>query len=348
MLVASGARRPFSVRYLPDRSEMIDGHRGQSTANGSKAAPVEDQDAPEPVAAASPGPTAAAGPANASPGRGIRNGFGVGERLVRRGISANQVTCVGVLLAAATGACIGLGIFWAGTVLLTVGGLMDTLDGVVAKAAGTASKKGAFFDSVADRVSDALIFAGVAWYLASGSDPRLSVLPFAIVGVSALISYERAKAESLGYDARGGLMERAERLILLGVALLGHVVFGQVVFVSLLSLLLALSAVTAVQRFARVWRQASPEVAVAEARGAWRRGRVESRWQAWREPRTVGTRRRTTTPSRVRARRRDEPLGVRLRRVLATERTGTRRTSMRAERRSFVRTGRRSRPGSDS
>ena len=77
-----------------------------------------------------------------------------------------------MLLAAATGVCIGLGYFSVGIVLLTVGGLMDTLDGVVAKAAGTASKKGAFFDSVADRVADALIFGGVAWYFASGSDPQ--------------------------------------------------------------------------------------------------------------------------------------------------------------------------------
>jgi CDP-diacylglycerol--glycerol-3-phosphate 3-phosphatidyltransferase len=254
-----------------------------------------------------------------------------------------------VLLAAVTGVCISLGWFWEGTVLLTVGGLMDTLDGVVAKAAGTASKKGAFFDSVADRVADGLIFGGVAWYLASGRDPRLAVLPFAIVAVSALISYERAKGESLGYDAKGGLMERAERLILLGVALLMNVIFGQLVFVSLLGLLLALSAMTAVQRFAKVWRQASPEIATADStRGAWRRGRVESRWQTWRQPLTAGTRRHTTTQSRLRARRRDEPLGVRLRRVLATERTGPRRITNRAEHRSFVRSRRQSRPGSDS
>jgi len=328
---------------------MIDGHRGQSTANGKNDAPVEDQAAHEPVIASPSGPNASGELDNESPRRGIRNGFGIGERLVRHGVSANQVTCVGVLLAAATGVCIGLGFFWVGIVLLTVGGLMDTLDGVVAKAAGTASKKGAFFDSVADRVADGLIFGGVAWYLASGRDPRLTVLPFAILGVSALISYERAKGESLGYDARGGLMERAERLILLGVALLMHVIFGQLVFVSLLALLLALSALTALQRFAKVWRQASPEIAVSQnSRGAWRRGRVESRWQTWRQPLAAGTRRRATTPSRVRARRRDEPLGVRLRRVLASERTGPRRTSIRAEHRSFVRTGRRSRPGSDN
>ena len=276
---------------------MIDGHRGQSAANANKDAPVDDQGAPDPLTT----PTAPVGtvevstPPDQSHGLGaygIRNGFGIGDRLVRHGVSANQVTCVGVLLAAVTGVCISLGWFWEGTVLLTVGGLMDTLDGVVAKAAGTASKKGAFFDSVADRVADGLIFGGVAWYLASGRDPRLAVLPFAIVAVSALISYERAKGESLGYDAKGGLMERAERLILLGVALLMNVIFGQLVFVSLLGLLLALSAMTAVQRFAKVWRQASPEIATADStRGAWRRGRVESRWQSWRQPRASGPRR---------------------------------------------------------
>jgi CDP-diacylglycerol--glycerol-3-phosphate 3-phosphatidyltransferase len=195
---------------------------------------------------------------------------------------------------------IGLGHFWVGVVLLTVGGLMDTLDGVVAKAAGTSSKKGAFFDSVADRVADALIFGGVAWYLASGSDPRLAVLPFAILAVSAVISYERAKAESLGYDAKGGLMERAERLILLGVALIIHVIF-----VPLLGLLLALSAITALQRFVKVWRQASPELASAEgARAPWRRGRVESGWHE--APRHY-PKPRQGTPARRTARRAPAP-----------------------------------------
>ena len=99
---------------------------------------------------------------------------------------------------------------------------MDTLDGVVAKAAGTASKKGAFLDWSPTGSRMPCIFGGVAWYLAVGKDPKMALLPFAILAVSAVISYERAKAESLGYDAKGGLMERAERLILLGVALLLH------------------------------------------------------------------------------------------------------------------------------
>ena len=316
---------------------MIDGHRGQSTATGIDDAPVDEQ-----VAAQSglPAPSETSNSDAAT----LRNGFLIGKRLVRLGVSANEVTFVGVLLAVATGVCIGLGLFWIGAALLTVGGLMDTLDGVVAKAAGTASKKGAFLDSVADRVADAFIFGGVAWYLALRPDPRLALIPFAILAVSAVISYERAKAESLGYDAKGGLMERAERLILLGVALVLHVVF-----VPLLGLLLALSTFTALQRFVKVWRQASPELATASStRSTWRRGRVESRWQAWRQPRPAGTRPRTTTQSRVRARRRDEPLGTRLRRVLATERQGIRRSAVSVERRSLVRAGRRRHPGSDS
>ena len=223
---------------------------------------------------------------------------------------------------ALTGVTIGLGRFWIGVVLLTVGGLMDTLDGVVAKAAGTASKRGAFFDSVADRVADALIFGGMAWYLASGHNPRLALLPFAILGVSAVISYERAKAESLGYDAKGGLMERAERLILLGIALALHMI--------LVPLLVAPAGAVGVHRCAALREglaagEPGDAYLATPARGPWRRGRVESRWQAWRQPRTSATRRRATTPSRVRARRRSEPLGVRLRRVLATERSGVRR-----------------------
>ena len=304
---------------------MIDGRRGQSAPSDGEDAPVDDLATLTSSQTAAPPDDAAESPAG-----GLRQGFGVGRRLARLGVTANQVTVVGMLLAGVTGVMIGLGRFWIGVVLLTVGGLMDTLDGLVAKAAGTASKRGAFFDSVADRVADALIFGGMAWYLASGHQPRLALLPFAILGVSAVISYERAKAESLGYDAKGGLMERAERLILLGIALALHIIL-----VPVLALLLALSVFTAAQRFLKVWGQASRATSASAeaARAPWRRGRVESRWQSWREPRTTATRRRAATASRIRARRRMEPLGVRLRRVLATERSGAWRSGARAERR---------------
>jgi CDP-diacylglycerol--glycerol-3-phosphate 3-phosphatidyltransferase len=298
---------------------MIDGRRGQQagTKDEQAGAPVPSQ---EPEVAVQPSPEPAGGKPEA---------FSLGARLVRIGITANQVTIIGIVLAAVTGVVIGLGHLWLGVGFVTVGGLMDFLDGAVAKAAGTSSKRGAFFDSVSDRVADALIFGGVAWYLASGSQPRLSLLPFAILGVSAVISYERAKAESLGYEAKGGLMERAERLILLGVALAFNVIL-----VPLLWLLLGLSSVTAAQRFVKVWRQASaPESGRTPHAAAWRRGRVESRWRTWRQPRTGSARRRAALPVRVRSRRRSEPLGTRLRRVLATERVGSRRAGTRSSQR---------------
>lgn len=233
----------------------------------------------------------------------------LGEALVRRGITANQVTAFGVFLAGATAVLVGFGYLYLGVVLLTVGGLMDTLDGVVAKAAGTSSKRGAFVDSVADRVSDGLIFAGVAWYFLDGRDPKAALLPIAILAISGIVSYTRAKAESLGFSGRGGLMERAERLILLGVALFFHVVI-----VPLLLVLLVLTSATAIGRFRRVWREASD--APARARPA-----LEGAWRDWRERRELsGPRRRRSSdlqPSTTRRRgvlRTDEHLAWRMKR----------------------------------
>jgi CDP-diacylglycerol--glycerol-3-phosphate 3-phosphatidyltransferase len=247
---------------------------------------------------------------------------GLGRWLARHGVSADVVTVVGIALSAATGVLIGAGWLWAAVAFLIVGGLMDTLDGAVAKAAGTSSRRGAFFDSVADRVADGLIFGGVAWYLLGRPDPRLALLPFAILGVSAVVSYERAKAESLGLTARGGLMERAERLILLGVGLGFHVVL-----VPVLWLLLVLTACTAAGRFVRVWRQASAPAALPVTRPnrTWRPGRVESRWRAWRE--TGDLRDGTFTAARSRLRERRSAAGAvaasrrasRLRSVLGNE-----------------------------
>ncbi len=76
----------------------------------------------------------------------------------------------------------------------------------------------------------------------------------AVLAASLLISYQRAKAEALGFEAKGGIMERAERVILLGFGLL----FDSLL-IAVLWIMLALTLVTAVQRFVKVWRQASIE-----------------------------------------------------------------------------------------
>jgi CDP-diacylglycerol--glycerol-3-phosphate 3-phosphatidyltransferase len=192
----------------------------------------------------------------------------IGAQIRRTGITANQLTVTGLVMAAASAVAIANGRLRAGLLLLVLTGLPDVLDGAVAKASGTASPRGAFFDSVVDRVSDALLLGGVAWYLSSTQPGRIAVLPLAVLATSMLVSYERAKAEALGFDARGGLMERAERLVFLAFGLLFESLLVPVLWV-----MLVLTAITAGQRFAIVWRQASaPQVQPLAAR--WRSRRV--------------------------------------------------------------------------
>lgn len=179
----------------------------------------------------------------------------VGSGLAKAKISADQLTALGLILSAACAVAIGNGWLFVGWCLLAASAVPDVLDGAVAKASGTASPRGAFFDSVVDRVSDTLVLGGLAWYLASTHSPHTAILPLAIVGASNLVSYERARAESLGFTAQGGLMERAERMIAIGLGLL-----FSFVMIPLLWLMLGLTLLTAVQRFVMVWRQASATV----------------------------------------------------------------------------------------
>jgi CDP-diacylglycerol--glycerol-3-phosphate 3-phosphatidyltransferase len=175
----------------------------------------------------------------------------VGQLLRRTGMSPDHLTILGILFAIAAAFSIAQGALRGGLILVILAALPDMLDGALAKAAGSASQRGAFFDSVVDRVTDSLLFGGVAWFFASEKSPHLALLPMAIMGVSSLISYERAKAESLGLYAKGGLMERAERIIVLCVGLLFDSLLTPILWV-----MLVLTVATAIQRFVQVWRQA--------------------------------------------------------------------------------------------
>ncbi len=202
----------------------------------------------------------------------------VGRSLRRTGISADHLTALGLVMAAGAAVAIATGNLHLGLLLLVLTALPDALDGAVAKASGTAGPRGAFFDSTADRVSDSLLLVGVAWYLATNDGGLAPLLPMAVLAASLIISYERAKAESLGFDAKGGIMERAERLVLLGLGLL-----FETLLVPVLWIMLVLTIATAVQRFVKVWRQASRErPPVVTARRASRRRASRSTSSQWR------------------------------------------------------------------
>ena len=176
----------------------------------------------------------------------------VGKGLHRAGITADGLTVIGLMFAIGTALLIADGHLLLGVFGVILTGLPDILDGSVARQSGRAGPRGAFFDSVCDRVADAALLIGVAWYLTETGSPNDAVLAMAVLALSMLITYERARAESLGFQARGGLMERAERLVLIGVGLAFDVL------VPVLWIMLVLTAITAVQRFVKVWRQATP------------------------------------------------------------------------------------------
>ena len=128
----------------------------------------------------------------------------VGKALVKARITADVLTVFGLVMSVVTAFVVGSGHLVLGVVMLFPTGLPDLFDGPVAKASGTTSVRGAFFDSVADRISDAFLYGGIASHLAARHHGTMILLPFAIVAMTSLISYVRAKAELLGLSGRGG------------------------------------------------------------------------------------------------------------------------------------------------
>jgi CDP-diacylglycerol--glycerol-3-phosphate 3-phosphatidyltransferase len=210
----------------------------------------------------------------------------IGAGLRRTGLTPDHLTVVGLLVGIGAAIAIGAGELGLGLVLVILAALPDLFDGALAKASGAASPRGAFFDSTIDRITDSLLLGGLAWYLASEESPHMAMLPFAILAVSSLISYQRAKAESLGIEAKGGLMERAERIIAICIGLAFNVLL-----IPILWIMLVLTSITAVQRFVKVWR-AADVAPVTAARIEMRRSRRQSRRIARTE------RRRTRVPRR--------------------------------------------------
>jgi CDP-diacylglycerol---glycerol-3-phosphate 3-phosphatidyltransferase len=179
---------------------------------------------------------------------------GVGRGLSRMGFTANVLTALGIVLSAVAAWRIASGAFLSAGLIGTAGGLLDFCDGAVARVQGTASRYGAFLDSVTDRFSDAFVFSAFTWYFFEHGDKRTAVVALAAYAGGTLTSYIRAKAESLGYDCKVGLLERAERLILLNAGLILSVFYFRLVEIMLWAVAV-LGAVTVLQRLVHVSRQ---------------------------------------------------------------------------------------------
>jgi CDP-diacylglycerol---glycerol-3-phosphate 3-phosphatidyltransferase len=176
--------------------------------------------------------------------------------LLRLGVHPDLVTLVGTLGVAAAARVEGE--LLVGTLVITAFVFSDLVDGAMARKSGTSSTFGSFWDSTLDRIGDAAIFGGLALYFAESGDSYvyLCLSLFCLVAGN-LTSYARAKAESLGLDARGGIAERSDRLVLILAATGLSAMFDLPVLLELgLWVLAAASAYTVVFRILKVRRQA--------------------------------------------------------------------------------------------
>ena len=130
-------------------------------------------------------------------------------------------------------------------------GPLDALDGTMARLRGEPTDFGAFIDSVTDRYSELLIFAGLLYFYINTGNLIMAMLVFAASAGSVLVSYVRARAQSLGYEAKLGILTRAERFaVLIPSIILGYPSVG-VVIVAFLANFTALQRILAVRRIAR-------------------------------------------------------------------------------------------------
>jgi CDP-diacylglycerol--glycerol-3-phosphate 3-phosphatidyltransferase len=169
--------------------------------------------------------------------------------IVRLHVHPNHFTILG-LIASIIGA-----IFYAkhdirlGGLFILVGGICDIIDGKVARKTGLSSKFGALFDSSIDRYAELFMFLGVAIYFVQKDYSITSIMVFLALGGSMMVSYVRARAESLGYECKVGIMQRPERIVFVGISSLIH----SWVLVFAIWMIAILANFTAIQRMYHVW-----------------------------------------------------------------------------------------------
>ena len=185
----------------------------------------------------------------------------VARALLRAGVSPDAVTVAGTVgVSAAAQVLYPMDqLFW-GTIVITLFVFSDLVDGIMAREAGASGPWGSFLDSTLDRIQDAAIFLALSWWgFGAGQTPAVGVLAGVCLALGMLVSYARAKAESLGLTASVGVAERAERLVLtLVFAGLTGLGLPTAVLTTVLALLAVASLVTVLQRVAAVRRQTRP------------------------------------------------------------------------------------------
>jgi CDP-diacylglycerol--glycerol-3-phosphate 3-phosphatidyltransferase len=174
--------------------------------------------------------------------------------LGRLPVTPNQITVFGTALTFVAAVLAASGHLLLGGIVLAFAGTFDILDGALARSSGRSYPYGAFLDSTLDRYSEGAMYIGLIAYFVSAGGPLekwLVVATGAALAGSFLVSYVRARAQSLGFTCETGLFARPERVVVTVVGL----VFGGVVLAAVVFLLAILTNLTALQRIREVWLQ---------------------------------------------------------------------------------------------
>ncbi len=178
----------------------------------------------------------------------------VARFVARIGLGPTAITLVGFVLSVSGAVFIGFGYLTLGAGILGFGALLDILDGVLARLTGTETQRGALLDTFTDRLGEVAAWTGLAYYLGGEAEATLVTLSLIAVCGSLLVPFLRAKAEELGVDGKGGLMGRAERLLVFCVGV-GLEEFGLHTLEPAIWVFAALVWFTVLQRFVRTWKQ---------------------------------------------------------------------------------------------
>lgn len=176
-------------------------------------------------------------------------------RLVAKvGLTPTMITLLGFAIALSGAVLIGFGYLAVGAAVMGFGALFDVLDGVLARLTHSETKRGALLDSFTDRLGEVAVWTGLAYYLGTIPDPMLVTLSIVAVCGALLVPFMRAKAESDGLEGRGGLLGRAERLLIFGFGV-GLYGLGLPTLAPALWILAVGTWITVFQRFRSIWTQ---------------------------------------------------------------------------------------------
>jgi CDP-diacylglycerol--glycerol-3-phosphate 3-phosphatidyltransferase len=174
----------------------------------------------------------------------------LGNFFYNLGVKPNVITFTGVIGTLIGAIFVAYGRLTLGGIIIMVMSAVDVLDGAVARAGGEPEEFGAFVDSVSDRYSDLFILGSLLWYFVEIKFYLAGVVTFLAAAGSVLVSYVRARAQSLGFEAKVGILTRAERIMVLVPTLIFRKPFIGVLIIAVLG------NITALQRIAHVRKQA--------------------------------------------------------------------------------------------